>query len=325
MKAFIGIDVGGTKTLGVAVDEQGNILKKTLSTAANYQAVGIKTASNVLSGVMQELMSAVTAAGVSVAACAYGISGLDRPVDEQRIRGMVDAIHPGGPMVLVNDTFLILRAGTEDGIGVAVVSGTGSNCVGRGPGGTPFRIGGLCYEMGDAGSGWDIAVEGLRAARRGFDGRGRATIIHDLILEEFGLGHIDDAMDFLIAGQDPATLYGRLTPLVFRAAAQGDLVARQILIDAGQELGRCIALVATRLFNRTDEFGCVLGGSVMLTDITSLMRKALELELHRSFPNAAVVRIPCQPVCGALLLAMDKVLGKGQVARLHAKLTPLLG
>ena len=317
MKAFIGIDVGGTKTLGVAIDERGKVLKKSLSTAANYQAVGLKEASRVISLVMSELKEAVKNTNADIAACAYGMSGLDRPMDEIRLRALLKDIHPGVPMVLVNDAFLLLRAGTQDGVGVAVVSGTGSNSVGRGYDGKMFRIGGLCYEMGDAGSGWDIAVEGLRAAKRGSDGRAPGTVINDLMLEEFGLRHVDDAMDFLLDGQDPAPFYYRMTPLIFRAAAQGDLVARKILIDAGQELGNSVSIVAGRFFGYNDRFDCVLGGSVMLSETTSIMRKALELELHKHFPNAVISRIPCQPVCGALLMAADLMLKRDRVLELQ--------
>lgn len=320
MKAFIGIDVGGTKTLGVAIDENGNVLKQSLSTAANYQAVGLKEAGRVIYGIVSDLVKAVHDANASVKACAYGLSGLDRPADEKRLRALLKDIHPGGAMVLVNDAFLILRAGTMDGVGVGVVSGTGSNSVGRGPDGRMFRIGGLCYEMGDAASGWDIAVDGLRAAKRGRDSRGPATAIHDLILEAFGLQHIDDAMDFIMDGQDPGLFYFRVTPLVFRAAAQGDLPAQKILIDAGQELGHSVSIVSERFFTRKDRFNCVLGGSVMLTNTSSLMRKALEMELHRSFPSAVVSRIPCQPVCGALLMAVDEVLERDRVLSLQKKL-----
>ena len=319
-KGFIGIDAGGTKTAGLLTDRDGRVIEQVVRGPGNYQAVGEEGAKEVLSEVLKALLHTAESHDLQVEAIGYGLSGWDRPQDEERIRGIVSAVHPGGPFVIVNDTFLILRAGTVDNTGIAVVSGTGSNCVGRSSDGRTYRIGGLCFEMGDFGSGWDIAVAGLRAAKRGTDGRGPWTLIHDLALEEFNASSIDDLMDFLLPGKDPGELFGRMTPLVFQAAAKGDQVAVEILVQAGRELGMTAGLVGTELFGRNEPVTCVLGGSVLNSTTSSIMRKALEDELRRILPRARVKRLFIPPAAGAVLLAMDLVLEKEQVKFAHKNL-----
>ena len=52
-----------------------------------------------------------------------------------------------------NDTFAVLRAGTERGWGVAVVCGAGINCVGVSPDGRHARFPALGTITGDWGGG----------------------------------------------------------------------------------------------------------------------------------------------------------------------------
>ena len=76
-----------------------------------------------------------------------------------------------------NDTFAVLRAGTERGWGVAVVCGAGINCVGVGPDGRHVRFPALGAISGDWGGGYDVGLAALSAAVRSEDGRGPRTAL----------------------------------------------------------------------------------------------------------------------------------------------------
>ena len=74
-----------------------------------------------------------------------------------------------------NDTFAVLRAGTERGWGVAVVCGAGINCVGVAPDGRHARFPALGAITGDWGGGYDLGLAAVSAAARSEDGRGPRT------------------------------------------------------------------------------------------------------------------------------------------------------
>ena len=76
-------------------------------------------------------------------------------------------------ILLYNDTFAALRAGTPDGWGVAVICGSGMNAVGRAPDGRVARFTGLGDIAGDRGGGSGLGMWGLGAAVRAVDGAGR--------------------------------------------------------------------------------------------------------------------------------------------------------
>ncbi len=302
MGAVLGIDGGGTKTAAVLASLEGEVLAEATRGPSNWQAVGRRSARHVLGELWEELARV----GHEVVAVAWGLSGLDRPKDEVVLRAIVEEIHGSElPYVLVNDTFLILRAGTEDGVGVAVVSGTGSNCVAVGPGGRRVRIGGLGGEFGDDGSASDIGADGLRAAFRGEDGRAPATSLTARIKERFGLERLDDVIDRFIADARQRLSIGALAPLVFEESAAGDAVSRGILEHAGRELGLSARVLAARLFEAEEAFPLVMGGAVLQRGADDAMRRALVEEVRGDFPAVRPVVLEAAPVQGAVELAVD--------------------
>ena len=215
--------------------------------------------------------------------------------------------------MLLNDACLVLRAGTDDGVGIAVSSGTGGNCVGRARDGRRIQIGGLASELGDGGGAHDIALQALRAAGKARDGRGWKTRFADLVTGLLGLGAIEDILDFAIPGNhpdpddhSPPPQISLLAPLVFEAARSGDLVAHRVLTDAGRDLGACARVAAARLFAPGDAFPLVLGGSVLMNNPDSPFAQAIVLETQAQHPGATPRMLEHHPVLGAVLLAMDE-------------------
>jgi N-acetylglucosamine kinase-like BadF-type ATPase len=309
----VGIDGGGTKTECAALSLADGRHCCIRGPGSNYQGIGIRRAEEVWKGLLDQCLAALHAAREDLAAVGFGVAGWDRPKDETVIRGAFDRLFGNTPREFVNDTHLILRAGTRDGLGVAVVSGTGCNAVGAAPGGRRFRVGGLGPDFGDVGSAADIGAEALRRAFRSLDDRGPTTRIAELIVERLGLERLDDLVDLFIAdaraeAAAQAFHVGLLAPLVFEAAAQGDEVAIAVLEWAGREVALSARAVARNLFSQTDSFPVVMGGSVFQAGRTDHMRQAFVVDVNREFPNARPVVLASKPVVGAVLYALDLAL-----------------
>lgn len=308
--AVIGLDAGGTKTAAALATPEGEVLAQTRSGPANYQAVGRVFAQASLAEALAPLRRAAAEAGRRIGAVAYGLSGLDRPADRRVLDEVVAAVNPpGAATLLVNDTFLILRAGTPDGVGVAVVSGTGPNTVGWGPDGREHRVGGIGSEFGDFGGGGDIGAEALRAARRGSDGRGPATSLHDRIRSFLGVADLLDLVDRFVADADRHLSPSVLAPLVFAAAEDGDDVALDILRRAGEELGLCARLVAEALFPPDAAVPLVMGGSVLQRGRVPVLRDAIVAAVRGHFSRVLPRLLAEPPVVGGVLLALDRLAG----------------
>lgn len=311
--AVIGVDVGGTKIAGVLVLADGTVVARSRAGAGNYQETGIDVAAARYHDVCGSLLAAASAESLTVSASAWGLSGWDRPRDEEVLLPTLrqaDGLDDSARLAR-NDAFLILRSGADAGRGVAVVSGTGSNCVAIGDDGAPHRIGGLAYEFGDGGSGSDIGREGLRAAFRGADGRAAETLLTSLLRDRYQLARLDDVVGHFIADAVQPLSESLLAPMVFDAATLGDPVATAILQDAGRELALSARTLARRLFSSETRFPLVLGGSVLQRAANPVMREALITAVHTEFPNADAVTPAEPPVHGAALLALDHLASLG--------------
>lgn len=310
-RLLLGIDAGGTKTECALVSLPDGRVSRHWGDPSNYQGVGIALATEVWRQLIAQCCADLQVTPADISGAGLGIAGLDRPRDEGRIAAAFDSLIPGLPRVLVNDAYLVLRAGTPDGVGVTAISGTGANAMGEASDGRRFRVNGLGPDFGDFGSASDIGAEAVRRAFRSLDYRDRPTILCKLIEEALHLEQLTDLVDLMLFDSPQPAEYhpGYLAPVVIQAAAQGDSVAIEILQWAGAELGLASLAVARQLFQPRDAFPLVLGGSVLQKGRSPFMMDRLVGDLRSEFPQAFPVVLTARPVLGAMRYALDVSLG----------------
>jgi N-acetylglucosamine kinase-like BadF-type ATPase len=300
---YLGIDAGGTKTHALIADQNGRIYGAGRAGNGNWESVGLEGAARALA---QALDGALASAGLQKAdlsGAGYGVAGMDWPSDEPRLLPLIERLDIPGPRALVNDAYVALRAGSDEGYGVAAISGTGVTVAGRNRQGQLFRTFALSGEWGDFGSAYDVVALATRAIGYAYTGRGPATLLAQRFVEHYQARDTLDLVERITRGL-AAPLSGRLAPLVFATAAEGDAVACEVLAEAGQELGHNVVAVARRLELLDEPFDMVLAGG-MFRDPCTLFRDAL-VELVRA--NAQHVRpapLLAAPAIGGALLAMD--------------------
>jgi N-acetylglucosamine kinase-like BadF-type ATPase len=315
-KIILGVDAGGTKTLCAALCRESLEIHTAVGGPSNYQSVGIEAAVAVWSDVVRRALAPMGASLSGLATAGLGIAGLDRPKDETTILAGWKRVVGDVPLELVNDAYLALRAGTRDGVGVAVVSGTGCNAMGTNAAGKRFRVGGVGPEFGDLGSASDIGVEAMKASFRSLDGRGPQTALVEMLCDRLALDRLDDIVDFFLADNvdEDATEHhfgtGALAPLVFEAAGKSDEVSVKILQWAGRELGQSARAVARQLFATDEAFTLVMGGSVLQKAGTQHLKEALLQDVSTEFTGFVPVTLDLPPVAGALLYALDLAAGR---------------
>src|SRR6188508_1825493 len=221
MGHVIGIDAGGTKTVCLLADEQGNVVAEARRGGANLQAAGELEVEKVLHQVMEE---AIGDRSIAPSAICLGIAGVDRPDDYAVVGAIMRRIGYKARVIIVNDALVALEAGASGQPGVVVISGTGSISYGRNARAEAARSGGWGYVLGDEGSGYWIGRHALRAVVRESDGRGHATAMTPLVLAHFGASRPDDLVH--------AIYDGALRPSAIAAVAR----AVQAAADAGDDL-----------------------------------------------------------------------------------------
>ena len=243
-------------------------------------------------------------------AVCLGIAGVDRHDDDRLMRGIMRRLGFGAHTLIVNDALVALVAGVGDEPGVVMVAGTGSIAYGVNRDGDAARAGGWGHVLGDEGSGYWIGRHALMAVVREADGRGPATRLTPLVLDHFGIARVDGLVRDLRRSDAPP-LGAALGPVVDRARADGDVVAAEILHEAGLELTLAAASVIERLDMRGQPFETVLSGGMFrllpwLAD--DVIRRLAEVA-----PRSTVSRLTAEPARGAVHLALAKARGTVRV------------
>jgi len=306
MSFVLGVDAGGTKTVALVAGRDGQVRGVGRSGCANFQACGVAGAAGQIRQAVEEAAGQAGVDPAGFAAVCYGVAGADRPKDFETIRKFVEPLTPCPNFRLENDTIIALRAGTPDGVGIALIAGTGSNAIGRDAKGNQLQVGGLGHLTGDFGSSSQLAEAAVVAAVMGTDGRGKTTILTDKITSHLGLEHIEDIIEYTFYDSDKSHLdLGSLAPLVFEAAAEGDPVARFILQEAGQNVARAVKVILDKLFPGGEEVTIVFGGAVFQkgADTTLIETVSKECNAHRQ--GLKFVRLGVEPVLGAIGFAFD--------------------
>jgi len=212
-----------------------------------------------------------------------------------------------------NDTFAVLRAGTERGWGVAVVCGAGINCVGVGPDGRHVRFPALGAISGDWGGGYDVGLAALSAAVRSEDGRGPRTTLERAVPEHFRLVTPGELVEAIHLGRVAQRRIIELPPLVFDAAA-ADPVAAAIVDRLAAEVLALVHASIERLELGGGAVEVLLGGGMFRAGDGRLMG-AIEAGVG---PEVQVHVAASEPIVGAALLGLDE-LGAGPEALARAR------
>lgn len=285
---FLGIDGGGSKTLAVIVDAQGQERGRALAGSSNYQAVGIESALAALHAAAEQ--AALEAGGcLPVKAAWLGLAGVDRPGDQRLLLPRLQVL--AAMMRLTNDAELLLSA-LDNAVGVALVAGTGSIALGRDARGAAARAGGWGHILGDEGSGYDIGRRALQAATRAADGRGTATTLLERIMSYWSLERPDDMIGRVYNNNDDKAMIARLAPLVLRAARDGDHVARKIVQSTADELALTALTVCKALDFSGKRVGLALGGGLLLHEKSLRGQVLRRIRRRQPLGHVALVEEP---------------------------------
>lgn len=298
---WIGIDGGGTKTLGVLLNEQRRTLAELRGESTNFNSVGVAQAQvhlrQLIVGLLQESgLSAHRIAGIGL-----GVSGVSRQEDEQMIASWVEGILPGTPCLVDNDAIMALAAATDgDLFGVVVVSGTGMIVIGVNRSGQRQRAGGWGALLDEQGSGFAIGNAALKAVASAEDWIGESTQLTDAVLRHLQLSTTRELERWTYADYNWAR-FAALAPLVSRCAAQGDTISRSILEACATALSRSIHIVARRLGMHDEPFPCVFTGGNLAPGavLTEWLTQCVVAEM----PCAQIDQRRLNPAVGAAQLA----------------------
>ena len=244
----LGIEGGGTKTewlLASVEDGRIGILQRGMLGPGNVRLIS----DAVLESMLGTLPKEVSHIGAFFAGCAT-------QDDKTRLARILTRIWPETRIALGGDRESGFAAAFRDQDGIAVIAGTGSAITGRKEGRIE-KAGGWGQLLGDFGSGYHLAMQGLRLALSSYDLEQRVTPLARAILEKLGLSRLDELVTWVM-GADKMSV-ATLAPVIFEAAKGGDPEMTVAVQTGAKRLVEYTRAVSTRLGLETPEVQ-VLGG-----------------------------------------------------------------
>ena len=291
---ILGVDGGNSKTALLVATTDGELVTTVRGPGTNSHAVGADGVADVLGALIAE-----SGTPLPVDHAAFFLCGADVPSDIESLERAIDGRGWAYARTVDNDTFALLRAGTDAADAVAVICGAGINVVGRAGDGRVARYPSLGWETGDWGGAEMLGREVLRLAARAEDGRGEPTVLVDVVRDHFDAASVEAVGVEVHYKWIAQARLAELAPKVVVAAADGDAVARSLIDRLADE----IVLMARRALRDLEltTADVVLGGG-MLAGGEGLLYETVVARLPA---RARPVSHPDPPVLGAALAALD--------------------
>jgi len=302
---LLGIDGGGTKTVACLAlgrpGESPRLLGRGRTGPGNPRAVGFDQAlANIDAAIEAAFGQAAVSRGPAACAC-LAAAGTGREADRARVAEWAQQRLLARRIEVVNDAEPLLAAGTPEGWGGALIAGTGSFAYGRTPSGVTARTGGWGYLFGDEGSGYALALAGLRAAAQAADGRGTALRLLEQFQRRLDVARPPLLVEAIYRSDMDRRRIADLALVVLDTAAEGDAIARELIAGAARDLAQMVSVLSDKLGLCRDGLPLALAGSLLLG--SPLVREQLVEDLCTTGGFQPRIAPVAEPVLGAVTLA----------------------
>ena len=302
MRYYLGADLGATKTHTLIIDETGHALGFGESGPGNHESVGYDGMFKAMHDGMEQALRAAGLNKDEITGAGFGVAGYDWPSEIEATASVIDRLGLRAPYKFVNDAVPGLIAGSAEGWGVVVVSGTGSNCRGwdrehKREG----RVTGHGVLMGEGAGGSELMHRCMQIVGYSWTKRLPKTALADALIAHVGAKDLEDLMRGYTTYE--YHIGAGAARIVFRVAEAGDTAACDLIRWAGTELGEMANAVIRQLEFENLAFDVVMTGSMF--EGGSMLIEPMRDTIQKLAPKARLVRLRVPPVAGAVMLGME--------------------
>jgi N-acetylglucosamine kinase-like BadF-type ATPase len=309
---YLGVDGGITKTMAILGDEKGQLLGAGYSGTSNYNVVGLDKA---MANIAEAVQDAFTEASLSLAQiqhAVFGLSGMDLPSHRELLTAALNATFPGLSFEVVNDTWIMLKAGSSKGWGIGLVCGGGANACACDRTETWVTLRGCGYRSGLRGGALVMAEDILHYAFLSHDGTGPKFGLEQKLLELLNVTNYETLQLLLLKFGPEAKEYKallhqilELLPLVFDGATAGEEACKRILLLQAEDLAEGVKGLIHKMNFEQETFDLVFGGGVFKGRNPIFIDK-LTFLIHEVAPLAKLTGLVLEPSMGAYIMAVQK-------------------
>lgn len=270
---FLGVDGGGTKTAYALIDAAGHLRASYVGGSVSHLSEGFARATELLGAGITAVLAKASAQAAQVTFAFFGLPSYgEDSATTSRMDGMPLSQLEAAKYRCGNDMVCSWAGALGCRDGISVIAGTGSMAYGEFAG-RKARAGGWGELIGDEGSAYWIAREGMNLFSRMSDGRAARGPLYALVRDRLGLEFdLDLCAQIYGDAANTRSAFAQFARLVHDAATAGDGQAREIFVRAADELAATVLAVRRslavldRVTVPVSYSGGAFAGSPMLVD-----------------------------------------------------------
>jgi N-acetylglucosamine kinase len=282
MDWIIALEGGGTRCQAVVTDPDGRARGTGRARDVNTNFTSLEEAQN---SVRAAVTAALAAAGVGGERIGLLVGGLVGP--NFGAETFADILPRAGYRYYTESQVVFARGGVYRPHGVGMVAATGATAWAvRVDDGRQTAFGGWGSLLGDEGSAHALGVCALRAAGRAWEGRlPHPTRLPQALAEYFGFDPETFRGGMVTRAYHPPLTRAEiaaLAPLVTRLAAEGDLIAQNLVAKTAGDLAALGLHAARSLFGPLENFNFVAAGGLL--NAGEMILNPLRAAITASYP-----------------------------------------
>lgn len=252
---FVGVNGGATSSTVIIVNHEGSIIAELENLpACNVWALGLERCCKHIQDItLKMLKEAKLPANQQLSGLGLSLSGCEDEEANKVLTKMLGRLMRDniteGRIAVVSDTKGPLAAVSDAG-GIAIISGTGSNCLLVNPDGSEARCGGWGYLLGDEGSAWWIAHEAITIYMQDEDNFAKAPydtkVVWEVVKKHFNISARSSLLEHSYERFDKK-FYAELAKKLSDAARNGDKLSNYIFEMAGEALANHLIAVSSKI------------------------------------------------------------------------------
>lgn len=293
MGYWLGIDAGGTQSTVVCIDTELNIKYKSTNSGMHAKRFTIEQQAEKVFKLIEPVLKKKSASDIS--GICIGLAGAGRIKEQQTLQSALLLRDSRFRYHVTSDAIIGHVGAFHNENGILVITGTGSIVLGR-VNLNWERAGGYGFLTGDEGSGYHIAVQGLKAISNMFDGD-RKTKLMDYIVQNFGINDRDEFIHFIYSDEFEPQI---IAPFVLQSAKSGDEICQNIIQKDCEGLARQVLLVTNKL--KMGSPSIILAGGLQRN---KYFQNKIRESIYKKIPDVRWHTSALEPAVGACLYMMN--------------------
>ncbi|MFW5795112.1 MAG: N-acetylglucosamine kinase [Bacillota bacterium] len=298
-KYIIGVDGGGTKTLAVLFDIQGNEIKRVITGFGNFSVNVNDTIKHLLEAI-DRLTKEISKSELAI--IQIGIAGYSNFTDKDSLTKTLTKRY-ACKVVITTDAKIALysiKKDTDNNV-IMVLGGTGSAIMYEIQGEVKL-IGGFGHILGDEGSSYHLAISALKNIIKQYEEGKAITSLSKKVLAKINAENYSDIKNFVYNNQK--TEIAKLAKFIANMADEGDLEAIKLFKDEGKLLAKQ-TFIAYQAMGVQETVIIGIKGGFLLN--APYVKDTLVSELNKKDISYKLDTSEVEPVVGAYYLAKQNL------------------